>query len=134
MSTTFWEYAPPASDEGSCHTLRVKVDRGGTIVRSRSGYCNVKSADPLAGKPAEKQLETRATGEAAGNVAASMLAPYFYSSPNTARVDLAIEIPAGAVNFIKQKGKYHATVDVLGLAYKPDGSVGACALQRHCAA
>ena len=118
-------YTPPASDEGSCHTLRVKVDRGDTVVRARSGYCNVRPTDLLAGKPVEKQLENQATGSQPGNIAATMLAPYFYTSANTARVNLAIEIPASAIKFAKDKGKMHAEVDVLGLAYKPDGTVAA---------
>src|SRR6202012_1299103 len=105
--------------------LRVKVDRGGTIVRSRSGYCNVKPSALLAGKPVEKQLENEADGTKPGDVAAAMLAPYFYISPNTARVDLAIEIPASFIKFSKEKGKEHAAVNVLGLAYAPDGTIAA---------
>ena len=54
-----------------------------------------------------------------------MLAPYFYTSANTARVDLAIEIPASAIKFTKEKGKMHAEINVIGLAYKSDGTVGA---------
>jgi VWFA-related protein len=115
-------YTPPDSAEGSCHTLRVKVDRGDTVVRSRSGYCNVKPTDRLAGKPIERQLENQAGGSQPGNVAAAMQAPYFYTAANVARVDLAIDIPAGAIKFEKQKGKQHAEVSVLALAYKPDGS------------
>lgn len=118
-------YTPPTSEEGSCHTLKVKVDRGDTVVRSRSGYCNVRPSDVLAGKPIEKQLENQVTGSQPGNVAASMQAPYFYTSTDVARVDLAIDIPAGAVKFEKKNGKQHAEVNVLGVAYKPDGSVGA---------
>ncbi len=118
-------YTPPPSDEGTCHTLRVKVDRGDTVVRARSGYCNVKSTDLLAGKPVEKQLENQATGSQPGSIAATMLAPYFYTSANTARVNLAIEIPASAIKFVKEKGKMRAEVNVLGLAYKPDGTVSA---------
>jgi len=118
-------YTPPSSDEGTCHTLKVKVDRGDTVVRSRSGYCNVRPADVLAGKPIEKQLENQVAGSQAGNVVASMQAPYFYTSADVARVDLAIDIPAGAVKFEKKNGKQHAEVNVLGIAYKPDGSVGA---------
>ena len=53
-------YTPSESAEGSCHTLNVKVDKGYKI-RSRSGYCNVKSADALAGKPSEKQLKPAST-------------------------------------------------------------------------
>ncbi len=118
-------YTPPASGEGTCHSLKVKVDRGDTILRSRSGYCNVRPTDLLAGKPVEKDLENRATASQAGTVAATMLAPYFYTSANTARVNLAIEMPSSAVKFEKVKGKEHAEVNVLGLAYNVDGSVAA---------
>lgn len=118
-------YTPPPSDEGSCHTLRVKVNRGGTVIRSRSGYCNVRPTNLLAGKPAEKQLENQVSGSQPGNIAATMLAPFFYTSANTARVNLAIEIPSSSIKFAKEKGKQRAVVNVLGLAYKPDGSVGA---------
>jgi VWFA-related protein len=118
-------YTPPESIEGSCHTLRVKVDRGGTNVRARSGYCNVKPVDLLAGKPAEQDLENRATGSQPGTVTASMQAPFFYTSPNTARVDVAIEIPSESLKFEKVKGKLHSEVNVLGIAYKLDGSIAA---------
>jgi len=79
----------------------------------------------LDGKPIEKQMEAQATGSAQGSIRASMEAPYFYSAPNIARVNLSMEIPGEAVVFNKDKGKYHANVNVLGIAYKPDGSVGA---------
>jgi len=118
-------YTPPESVEGSCHTLKVKVDKGGTTVRSRAGYCNVKSRDVLAGNPVEKTLESRAAAPAAGTIAASMRAPFFYTGANTARVAVAMEIPADAVKFEKVKGKMHAGVNVLGIAYKQDGSVAA---------
>jgi len=118
-------YHPPDSPEGSCHALKVKVDRGGTNVRSRSGYCKVRPLDLLAGSTTEKDLESRATGEMPGNVTASMRAPYFYSAANVARVHLAIDIPSDALQFEKVKGKQHATVNVLGIAYKPEGSIAA---------
>jgi VWFA-related protein len=118
-------YAPPDSKEGSCHTLHVKVDRSGTNVRARSGYCNVKPQDLLAGNAVEKNLEVRATGEMPGNVTASMQAPFYYTAPNTARVNLALDIPSIAVKFDKVKGKQHASVNILGIATKPDGSIAA---------
>src|SRR6516165_9196799 len=118
-------YVPAASQEGSCHSLRVKVNKGGTEVRSRSGYCNTRAADPLEGKPLEKQMEAQAAGGQAGTIHGAMQAPYFYTGPNVARVNLVMEVPGESLVFNKDKGKYHANVNVLGIAYKPDGSVGA---------
>jgi VWFA-related protein len=118
-------YSPAVSAEGTCHIIKVKVTVSGAIVRSRSGYCNVRPVDLLAGKPIEKELEGRATGSQAGNVAATMLLPYVYTSGNTARVDLAMEIPTAAIQFSKEKGKQHAEINVLGIASKADGSVAA---------
>jgi VWFA-related protein len=118
-------YKPAVSAEGSCHTLKVKVERGGTAVRARSGYCNARPADLLAGNPIEKDLETRAGGEMQGNVTALMQAPFFYTSPNAAQVHLAMEIPSAALMFEKVKGKQHAAINILGIAYKPDASIAA---------
>ena len=121
--------------------MKVKVDRGGTSVRARSGFCNVMSKDPLAGRPIEKELESRASvapnpaangnhaGGAASNpstgagAAGSLEAPFFYTAPNEARVHLAMEIPTASIDVPKVKGKYHADVNVLGIAYRPDGTV-----------
>jgi VWFA-related protein len=118
-------YTPPESEEGSCHVLKVKVDRGGTEVRARTGYCNSKPQDLLAGNSTEKTLEARAAASQAGDVAGSMQLPFFYTSPNVARVNVAMEIATGDLKFEKEKGKFHAAVNILGLAYLPDGSVGA---------
>ena len=121
----FLAYAPPESKEGSCHTIHVKVDRGGTSTRYRTGYCNVKSKDPLQGKPIETQLETRITGSQPATVAAPLQAAYFYAGPNTARVNVALSIPSSAVKFEKVKGKYHGEISVLGIAYRTGTEVGA---------
>jgi hypothetical protein len=105
------------SKEGACHTLKVKIDRGGTNVRARTGYCNDKPVDLLAGTSVEKELEARAGAASPGNVHASMELPFFYTAPNTARVNVAMEIPAADLKFEKVKGKNHAEVNVLGIAY-----------------
>lgn len=118
-------YAAPESSEGECHTLKVKVDRGGTNVRSRTGYCNARPQDFLFGKPVEKDLEAHAAAAEPGNVGGTLEAPFVYTSPNQARVNVAMQFPATAVEFSKDKGKYHADINVLGIAYRPDGSVGA---------
>ncbi len=118
-------YVPPETAEGSCHTLKVKMERGGLHVRSRSGYCNTKSTNVLEGTPVEKQLEARATGTQTGTMKGPFEVPYFYTAPNVARVNLSMQIPSNTVQFSKEKGKYHASLNVLGIAYKPDGTIGA---------
>jgi hypothetical protein len=67
----------------------------------------------------------RAQGAAAAANASTFQAPYFYSAANVARVNLAMDIPGESFHFEKEKGKYHADLSVLGIAYKPDGTVGA---------
>src|SRR5205085_67510 len=84
-------YVPQETPEGSCHTLKVKLNRGGLNVRSRSGYCNARTSNPLEGKPVEKQLELRAAAAQAGSIHGVMQTPYFYTGPNVARVNLAME-------------------------------------------
>jgi VWFA-related protein len=118
-------YAPPVSPDRSCHVLRVKVERSGTIVRSRSGYCNVKPVDLLAGKPIEHELENYAIGGQFSTVSSSLETPFFFTSTNVARVSLAMEVPSSSIRFEKEKGKFHSDVNVLGIATKSDGSEAA---------
>ena len=118
-------YTPPEAKEGSCHALKVKVDRGGTAVRARSSYCATKPVDLIAGTAAAKDLESRAADGAASNLGASIQLPYFYSSPGVARVHLAMEIAPDTLKFETRQGKLHAEINLLGIASTSDGSVGA---------
>jgi VWFA-related protein len=118
-------YTPPESKEGSCHQLRVKVDRGGTNVRARSSYCTSKPLDLLAGTITGQNLEKRAAAAEAGSMAAQIELPYFYISPNVARVHVAMEITPGALKFENQKGRLHAEINLLGIASTTDGGVRA---------
>lgn len=118
-------YTPEESSEGSCHLLHVKVDRKDAEVRSRNGYCNTKPQDLLANTPTEKTMEAMVNGAQAGEVGGSMEATYLFSTGGAARVDVAIEFPASNIVFEKQKGKFHSAVNVLGVAYRPDGNLAA---------
>jgi VWFA-related protein len=121
----FLGYAPPDGPQGTCHALKVKMDRGGMQVRARSGYCTAKSKDMLAGKPEGSALEARVNAADKGTFAGTLEAPFFYTSANEARVNVAMEFPSTSIDFAKDKGKYHADMKILGIAYRPDGTVGA---------
>ena len=118
-------YTPPSPEDGSCHSLKVKVDRPGVNIRERTGYCAVKSQDLLADKPISKQLEAHALGTESGDITGSASAPFFYTSPGTARVNLALDLAGSSIKFNKDKGNYHAVLNILGVATKADGRVAA---------
>jgi VWFA-related protein len=118
-------YTPPTPEDGSCHALKVKVDRSGAQVRARTGYCAVRPTDFLADKPVAKQLEAHAMGSESGDIAGSAAAPFFYTSPGTARVNLALDLAGSSIKFNKDKGNYHAVLNILGVAVKGDGTVAA---------
>jgi VWFA-related protein len=118
-------YVPPESNDGSCHGLKVKVDRGGATVRARTSYCRLKPPDLLAGTIAGQNLEKRAAATEQGDIAAMVALPYFYTSPNVARVHVAMEVAPLTLKFEREKGKLHAQIDLLGIASTPDGGVQA---------
>jgi VWFA-related protein len=118
-------YVPAASPEGSCHTLKVTVNRPDVKVRGRNLYCNVRQAIVAAVKPKENELESLAESADTGNTAASATVPFFYEASGVARVNVALEIPTPALDPTEVNGKLHAEMDVLGMAYIPGGNVTA---------
>ena len=119
-------YAPPTRvHDGSYHKIAVKTDRKGVKLRFRTGYYDVKGADILAGKPEGKTLEEQAENSRQGSIPVSLSAPHFYAQRNVARVNLALEIPLRELEFKKDKGSLRAKINILGIAYRADGSVAA---------
>jgi hypothetical protein len=118
-------YVPADSPEGSCHVLKVTVDRPGVSVRARPLYCNIKPVNLVAISPLEKELESLASSAAGGTGGASVAVPFFFVGRDVARVNVALEIPSPAFSARKQGGKLHADLDVLGLAYTMAGGVAA---------
>ena len=120
-------YVPPnPSHDGRYHKIHVKVDRAGAEVRARSGYSDARSPDLLAGKTEGIALEAKVESFEAGGVPVTLSAPYFYIKPGVARVNLALSIPASAIDFEKHGDKFRLQMNVLGIAYSDDdGSAAA---------
>jgi VWFA-related protein len=118
-------YVPQESSEGSCHVLKVAVDRRDAKVRGRNLYCNVREVSLAAANPLETELESLADSTRLGNTAASVSVPYFYEANGVARVSLAVEIPSPVLSPTEANGKIHAEMDVLGLAYNLGDEVAA---------
>lgn len=117
-------YAPSKeSPAGTCHVLRVRVENPNVAVRSRAGYCDA-AAQEVPAVPSGADLEARLNGGAAVTVTGAMMqAPHFYTAADAARVHLALQLPPGAIQFAKDKGKYRAEVNIIGIATLPDGTV-----------
>jgi hypothetical protein len=119
-------YVPPSTiHDGSFHRITVKPDRKGITIRTRNGYYDVKGTDLLAGKPEGKVLEEKAKSAESGDIPGSLSTSYFYNAASVARVNLALDIPGSSLNFEKLKGQFECQVNILGLAYREDGSVAA---------
>jgi VWFA-related protein len=119
-------YVPPSPvHDGRYHKIQVKVDRAGAEVRARTGYADTKSPDLLAGKTEGVALEAKATNSEAGQIPVNLRTPYFYVRPGVARVNLAWSIPGSAIEFEKQKDNFQSQINVVGIAYRDDGSVAA---------
>ncbi len=119
-------YTPAVeSAEGTCHTLQVKVERSGVDVRARKGYCTSRPALLSGAPPAGSALEAKAAGASSNALNAKMQLPWLYSGPGVARVTVALDLNPASVKFQKEKGKFHAEIEIAGIASKPDGSVAA---------
>jgi hypothetical protein len=100
----------------------VNVLRPAVQIRYRPGYYDLKSHDLLAGNPEGKTLEAVAASAQPGQIPVQFSLPYFYSSPQEARVYVSLQIPASAIDFGKEKKDFRSSVEVLGIASKADGT------------
>ncbi len=118
-------YVPPKSQPGSCHRVVVKVTRKDAFVYARSQYCNAVNSpdDPLNGTAFGKKVDSYATSEKVAKIALSLQAGFFYSDANIARADLTLEFPWDSLKREWSEGSLYATIGVLGLVYRKDGTL-----------
>jgi len=120
-------FNPRISAEGSCHELKVAVNRPGARVFGRNLYCNAPpvTATANAATPKPDNIETLAASGAEGNTEASLSVPFFYEPDGMARVNLALDIPSPTLEPVDRNGEVHTALDLLGIAYVPGGEIAA---------
>jgi hypothetical protein len=118
-------YVPPKSQAGSCHRVEVKVFRKNAFVYARSQYCNTANSpdDPLNGTSFGKKVDSDATSDKEAKIALSAQAGFVYADANAARADLILEFPWDSLKREWIEGSLHATIGVLGLVYRKDGTL-----------
>ncbi len=111
-------YALPESPEGSCHQIKVKVNRRDAFVLARKEYCNTKSSasHPLNGTMLGKQMESDLAWPRANKVGITLLTVAFFTETGAARVHVALDWVG------KSLKRYSTTTAVLGMVFKKDGS------------
>jgi hypothetical protein len=112
-------YTPRESPEGSCHQVRVTVNRRNALIIARSEYCNTKHSpfDPLNGTEFGKQLERNLASLNGSNIDVSLLTVPFYMENHPARVHIAVDWPWKS---LKSKAD---TVGILGIVSGKGGSL-----------
>lgn len=113
-------YALPESPEGSCHQVKVTVNRSTALVTARREYCNVRhsASDPLNGTGFGKQLEKDLASPKGGKVDTSLLAVPYYSDAESAHVHIALDWPWKSLQRdLPQK------IGIVGIVSKNDGNL-----------
>jgi hypothetical protein len=118
-------YVPPSSVEGSCHQIKVKVDRPNTTVLSRTEYCNTEHSpsDPLKGTKIAEQMAEEVVSAQEAKLPLWVQAVTTLNHGDTGMVNIAAEFPWRALS-TRMNGCYlEANVDLLGLVYNKDGTL-----------
>jgi hypothetical protein len=112
-------YALPESPDGSCHQIKIKVNRRNALITARSEYCNTNdsSSDPLKGAKLGEQLERELAVPQNRNFDISLTAIALYSNNAADRVHVSLDWPWESL-----KGKAR-TKGVLGVIFRKDGSL-----------
>lgn len=109
--------------DGKFRSIRVEVKKRGIRLQYHKGYSDQKPQDAIVGTPAAQQL-TEAIQAMAPMTAlpVQMVADYFYESDGHVRAPVYVRIP---INNLKAKRPGPNTFDVMGVAFREDGSIAA---------
>jgi hypothetical protein len=118
-------FVPPQSPTGGCHKIKVSLDRPNLTVYHRSEYCNVQHApsDPLEGTKFGQRMEGDSLSAGKPKIAILAQSGVFFNDSWSRRVDLVLEFPWKSLNREWLNGDLLATIGVLGMVYRKDGTL-----------
>lgn len=117
-------FVPGSSRSTGCHKIEVKVDRQNSIVAARDEYCDSESpSDILNGSTFGNQLEQYLTSGRPGRIPLSLQAAAF-DTDKGGQARIALEFPVDSLHRQwRQDWTLDATIAVLGMVYRRDGSL-----------
>jgi hypothetical protein len=123
----FISYVPPLSVEGSCHQIKVTVDRSDASVFARNQYCNLHNSpsDPLKETKAGEYMETYNVSEQKAKLPLTAQGVATFNNTRAGRVNIAVEFPWSALSTYWNGIYRSADVSLLGLIYNEDGTLAA---------
>jgi len=118
-------FVPSGTEKPGCHKVKVKVDRRDSLVRGDDEYCTGQSpSDVLNGTKFGGQMERDLGSGEDSKIPLTLQAGFFYTDAGKARAEIALQFPWDALH--RQWGSdwtLHASIGVLGMVYKTDGSL-----------
>ena len=113
-------YVPSKLAEGSCHHLRITVNRAKAIVFAPDQYCYTPhpATDPLLGTHFGKQLEGDLKSDEKPKIPLLAQATFMYVDAHAARVDVVMEFPWDHLKYgCAMNGDVEANIGILGAVY-----------------
>ena len=115
-------YKPPPSPDGTCHKVRVVVDRPNSLVFARDQYCEAArygAADPLKGTTLEKRIESDLQNKRPSQLSLDMAAIPLLAGDGTAPVRIVVDYTSSPV--IEGCKSTPATIGIIGMFLGDDG-------------
>lgn len=118
-------YIPTPSAKGSCHQIKVSVNRRNVVVFNRSEYCNLQRplTDPLVETALGQQMERDLASPNKPRIPLSAASGAFFSGSGTTRLHLVLEFSQRSLHYQWQNQILVASIGVLALVYRKDGTL-----------
>jgi len=120
-------YVPSSVESGKCRRVRVTVQRQNAAVYATNQYCYVANpaSDPLNETTFGKQLEADLNSDGKSKLPLFAQAGFFYTNGSVAPIDTVLDFPSDRLKYDWRGTDLHASIGVLGVVYKKDGTVAA---------